>query len=456
MLLLKVKKWLIHINLIAVFKMNTPISKDVAQKYIEKHCIDDFGKASIWQLFRLINDLELETGEKFIRLEMGTPGLKVSNIAVEAEKKALDEDCASIYPPVDGILRLKTEISRFAKNFMNINVDAKNCIPTSGSIMAAMLAFIVAGRREKTKDTVLFLDPGFPLHKQQARMLGLKTKSFDVYDFRGKKLRAKLKNYLEKENISVVLYSNPNNPTWICFTEEELEVIGELSNKYDVIIAEDLAYFGMDFRNDISVPGQAPYQPTVANYTENYTLLVSSSKSFSYAGQRAGFLIVGNQLAKRNFKDLLEFYDSNNFLDCITIGTIYNTTGGVSHSAQHGLAALLQAINSGKFIFLNKVKEYGEKARILKKIFRKNGFNIVYSHDIEEKVADGFYFTVSFPNYSGSQLIHEFISYGIIATPLDLTGSSKPEGIRICVSNIEFSEFGILDSRLTLFKEHNA
>ena len=59
--------------------------------------------------------------------------------------------------------------------------------------------------------------------------------------------------------ISSILYSNPNNPTWMCLNEEELAIIGELSRKYDVIVIEDLAYFGMDFRKDYSVPGSASF-----------------------------------------------------------------------------------------------------------------------------------------------------------------------------------------------------
>jgi hypothetical protein len=52
------------------------------------------------------------------------------------------------------------------------------------------------------------------------------------------------------------------------------------------VVIEDLAYFGMDFRKDISKPGVPPYQPTIAKYTDNYILLISTSKVFSYAGQR--------------------------------------------------------------------------------------------------------------------------------------------------------------------------
>ena len=61
--------------------------------------------------------------------------------------------------------------------------------------------------------------------------------------------------------------------------EEELKIIGELANQYDVVVVEDLAYFAMDFRRDLSQPGLPPYQPTVANYTGNWVMMVSSSSA---------------------------------------------------------------------------------------------------------------------------------------------------------------------------------
>ena len=66
--------------------------------------------------------------------------------------------------------------------------------------------------------------------------------------------------------------------TLIRITRDELKIIGELATKYDVIVMEDLAYFGMDFRRDMSKPGKAPFQPTVTKYTSNYVLFISSSK----------------------------------------------------------------------------------------------------------------------------------------------------------------------------------
>lgn len=432
---------------------NTPINYDIVKSVIDQSGIVDIGKSTIREIVRLIDIIEKETGEKYIRMEMGVPGLKPSSIAINAEKEALDRNCAASYPPLDGIPELKKETSKFIKNFIDINVSPRSCIPTSGSIMGGYATFMVAGRRDPKKDTVLFIDPGFPVHKQLVKMVGLKSESFDVYNYRSEKLKDKLESYLEKGNISTILYSNPNNPSWVCFTDEELKIIGDLANKYDVIVAEDLAYFAMDFRKDLSKLGEAPFQPSVAKYTDNYMIMISTSKSFSYAGQRIGLLAISDKLFERDFEGLSQYYNTINYGYCVVQGTVYSTTAGCSHSAQYGIAALLKAINNNEFDFIDDIKEYGRRAVIMKDLFVSNGFKIVYDTDIDEPIADGFYFTISYPGFTGEELIGEFIYYGISAMALRPTGSEKTEGLRACVSQVNPTQFGDLEKRLIQF--HN-
>ena len=287
-------------------------------------------------------------------------------------------------------------------------------------------------------------------------MIGLKQESFDVYNFRGNKLKAKLKSFLEKGNISTILYSNPNNPSWICFNEDELKIIGELATKYNVIVAEDLAYFAMDFRKDLSKPGVPPFQHTVAHYTNNYVLLISASKSFSYAGQRIAMCAISDKLFYSEHENLLHYYSHKGFGNCLVHGTVYSTTAGTSHSAQYALAALLKAVNEGSYDFVEANKEYGERAKILKKMFIDNGFKIVYDMDIDKPIADGFYFTISYPGLSGEELLKELLYYGISAISLAITGSEKIEGLRACVSLIQRSQFETLEKRLKIFKENHS
>ncbi len=156
-------------------------------------------------------------------MEMGIPGLPAADVGVKAEIEALKKGIANTYPDIQGIPQLKTEASRFVKLFLNIDVNPEGCIPTVGSMQGSFAAFITTSRMYKEQDTILFLDPGFPVHKQQLKVLGQKWETFDVYDFRGDKLKAKIESYLSKGNIAAMLYSNPNNPSWICFTEKELK-----------------------------------------------------------------------------------------------------------------------------------------------------------------------------------------------------------------------------------------
>lgn len=433
--------------------INTPIDNSIVGKLIKESGLKSVGKASIREIKKLVDNIEKATKEKFIRMEMGVPGLPPAQAGVDGQIEALQRGVAAIYPDIQGVQALKDEISKFVKLFMDVDVDPQACIPTVGSMQGSFAAFLTLGRLHKEKDTTLFIDPGFPVHKMQHRVLDLKFESFDVYEFRGEKLKDKLESYFKNGNIHSVLYSNPNNPSWICFTDEELKIIGELATKYDVVIMEDLAYFGMDFRKDYSIPGQAPYQPSVANYTENYILFISSSKAFSYAGERIGMMVISDNLYKSRFENLCNYYPSDEFGYAMIFGTLYPLSSGTSHSAQYGLLNVLKAANSGEFNFVEYVKDYGVKAKIMKEIFTSNGFSIVYDTDINQPIADGFYFTFSYPGFDADKLLNELVYYGVSAISLLITGSERTEGIRACTSLIKHEQMDDLKNRLGQFKK---
>mgnify|MGYP006285110973 CR=1 FL=1 len=432
--------------------MQTPIDQKIVRKEIDRMGLDSLGLASIRELNRIVNNIETATGAQFIRMEMGVPGLAPPKIAVDAEIAALKQGVGSKYPPFDGIPQLKTEISAFVKNFVDVDIPAESCFPTVGSMQGCYMAMMCCARRTRNKDRILFIDPGFPVNKHQARVLGLPYAHFDVYEYRGDKLGPKLETYLEKNDVAAIMYSNPNNPAWICFTEKELEVIGSLATRYDCIVMEDLAYFGMDFRQNYSVPGQPPFIPSVARFTDNYILLISSSKSFSLAGQRIGMTAIPEKLFHSTGNNLKPFFGSDRFGYAYIFGAMYALSSGVSHSNQYGLYGLLKAVNSGEFNFVDHVKEYGDRAFAMKQMFTRNGFTIVYDMDDDQPIADGFYFTIAYPGFTGVELVEELLYYGISAISLTTTGSDRHEGLRACVSLTGEERFGELADRLARFQ----
>jgi aspartate/methionine/tyrosine aminotransferase len=430
-----------------------PIPREIISQIIEKNHLPSPGSASIREIVSLVSRIESQTGIDFVRMEMGIPGLVPPAIGINAEIEALRNGVAADYPNINGIKPLKDEASRFAKLFLDIDVSPQGCVPTIGSMMGSLISFVVANRTDRKKEGTLFIDPGFPVHKQQIAMLGQDYFSFDVFNYRGKKLKAKLESYFETGKVSTILYSNPNNPSWMCLNEDELETIGQLSSQYNVIVIEDLAYFGMDFRKDYLKPGHTEFQPTVAKYTDDYIILLSGSKMFSYAGQRIGLMFISDYLFDRKFPDLLRYFSSDRFGHAAVYGALYGMSAGVTHSVQYGFSAFLKAVNDGDYNFLDDLKEYGEKAGIMKRIFLSNGFKIVYDKDIDEPIGDGFYFTVSYPGMTGQKLLEELLYYGISAISLHITGSDRHEGLRICVSKVKRDQFNDMEIRLKKFME---
>ncbi len=433
--------------------MESPIAKNIVEESIAKMNIADFGRATIREVVAISNDLEAVTGMEFIHMEMGVPGLPAAQVGVEAEIAALKSGKASIYPVIDGVAELKNEASRFVKAFVGVDIAAQGCVPVVGSMQGTFTSFLVCGQCQEGRDTILFIDPGFPVQKQQITVMGYKYESFDVYDYRGEGLREKMESYLEKGNIAAIIYSNPNNPSWICLKESELQIIGELATKYDTVVLEDLAYFAMDFRTELGVPFEAPYQPTVAKYTDNYILLISGSKAFSYAGQRIGVVAISDKLYHRTYPALTTRYGQCTFGSAFVHRALYAISSGVSHTAQYALAAMFKAASDGEFRFLEDVKEYGRRAKRLKEIFLANGFHIVYDADMGDEIADGFYFTIGYKDMSGGELMAALIYYGVSAISLNTTGSQQ-SGIRACTSFIKEHQYELLEQRLRLFNKN--
>lgn len=436
--------------------MNTPIDYNVVTEAIESMKLGDFSQATIRDIQALSRTLEEKTGQTVIHLEMGVPGLQPSQIALKAEQEALANGCATVYPPNGGIPRIKNAASRFVKAFIGVDIAPLCCIPTTGSMQGTFATFTAMYRAMPEKDTVLFIHPGFPVQTTQCDVIGLKHIGLDIHDYRGDALIAKLDEILLSGKICGIVYSNPNNPSWVCFNDDELKGIGMLADKHDVIILEDLAYFAMDFRRDLSHPFEAPYQATVARYTDKYVLAVSGSKAFSYAGQRIGVICISDKLYHRVYPALQENYGVGEFGNFFCNRLMYTLSSGTTHSVQHAMAALMEAACDGSYNFLDDVREYGERAKFMKEVLLSNGFYLVYDNDLGAPLADGFYFTVQYPGMTDLELTRLLMYYGIAVFPLDTMGSNE-QGVRICTSFFKKEQHSMFRERIEAFhRDHKA
>ena len=426
-------------------------SKELVESVVKELHVADLANATIGDVLLVASRLEELTGIPFIRMDQGSPGLPANKIGIEAEKAALDRGVGSQYPAAAGVPELKYEASRFVKAFIDIDISPRACIPTTGSVAASFGSFVACTQCQPGKDKVLFIDPGFPIQKSQLRIIGARWEQFDIYHFRGEALRAKLESYLSKGDIAAIVYSNPNNPAWICLEDSELAIIGELATRYDVIVLEDMAYFCMDFRRDLGKPFQPPYPPTVAKYTDNYILMLSSSKIFSYAGQRMAVACVSDKLFDRQFPALAERYcDAGVFGQTFIASILYMITSGCTASTQYAYAEMMKASTEGLLDFSADMKEYARRAEKMKKIFTDNGFHIVYDYDVTQSVGDGFFFTIGYGNMNSGELLRELLYYGVSSISLGTTGSEQ-NGIRACTSRMRDELYPVMEKRMKAF-----
>ena len=430
------------------------VNSDIVDSIVKELEIEDVRSASIRQIGAVVRAVEARTGTEFVHFEMGIPGLPPAEVGVRAECEALQRGVASVYPIIDGIPELKNEASRFVKAFINTDIKPDGCIPTVGSMQASFASLMLASQLDPKRDTVLYIDPGFPVQKMQAQVIGVKVASFDIAGYRGEKLEEKLESYFAQGDICAVLYSSPNNPTWMCLKDEELEIIGRLATKYDVVVIEDLAYMTMDFRRDMSRPFEPPFQPSVSKYTDNYILLISASKIFSYAGQRIAVACISDALYNRAYDSLKQRYGIARFGAAFAYIFLYSFSSGVSHSAQCALAAMFKAACDGEYDFVDDIKEYAVRTARIKEILLRNGFNIVYDKDVDEPVSDGFFFTIGYKDMDGGELLKELLYYGVSGIDLATTGGVR-KGIRACSSNIKPHHYAMLEERLHKFNENH-
>ena len=140
--------------------------------------------------------------------------------------------------------------------------------------------------------------------------------------------------------------------------------------------------------------------------------------------------------------------------DAFVSTILYGASAGVSHSAQHAMAAMFKAAADGELDFVSHAREYARRAQITKELFLRHGFHIVYDKDMEEAVGDGFFYTVGYGELTGGELMKQMLLYGICTIPLNTTGSLQ-KGLRVCVSALnQQRQFAMLEERLEAFAKN--
>ena len=185
---------------------NTPIERKLIDETIADFHITDFAKATIREVKAIASNAEAASGVEFIKMEMGVPGLPPSAVGVKSRWRHYRMELPAYIRILTDFPALKKEAAFYQSLYQTARLSSEGCVPVTGSMQGTFASFLTCSQCDEKKDTILFIDPGFPVQKQQLVVMGQKYETFDVYDYRGDKLKAKLESYLSKGNISAIIY----------------------------------------------------------------------------------------------------------------------------------------------------------------------------------------------------------------------------------------------------------
>jgi aspartate aminotransferase len=230
--------------------------------------------------------LEAE-GRDIVHLEIGEPDFDTPANVREAAKRAIDDGWTHYGPPL-GMPELREAIAADATARKGFPASAANIVVTPGAkpiMYYAMLALIEAG------DEVIVPDPGFPIYASMAAWAGGTVVPLPIRQTHDFRLDLDELAGLVTPRTRMLVINSPANPTGGVFTRDDIEQIGELALRHDLVVLADeiygrILYDGTEHVSIASLPGMA----------ERTIVLDGFSKTWAMTGWRLGYGILPEPL----------------------------------------------------------------------------------------------------------------------------------------------------------------
>lgn len=225
-----------------------------------------------------------------INLSQGVCDLDTPAPVIEGAKKAMDAGL-NFYTRYDGIPELRQAIAKKLARYNSIEADAeKNIIASAGAtgaLFCAMTALLSPG------DEVVLFEPyyGYHLHTMQA--IGLVPVYVRTHPPDWHLDLAAFEKAITPRTRAIII-NTPSNPSGKVFSRDELQAIGEVCARHDLLVFTDeiYEYFIYDGSRHVS-PGSLPI-------LKDRTVTVSGpSKTYSITGWRIGYCVTTEERAVR-------------------------------------------------------------------------------------------------------------------------------------------------------------
>ncbi|MDA3781381.1 MAG: pyridoxal phosphate-dependent aminotransferase [Bacteroidales bacterium] len=224
-------------------------------------------------------------GRKVYHLNIGQPDIPTPEVSINAIKN-IDLKVVE-YSHSAGNESYRKKLSKYYQD-INIDIDYNDMLITTGGSEAITIAFLSC---LNPGDEIIIPEPFYANYNGFAVSAGIKIKPITSYidnDFALPSIEDFEKLITPKTKGIVIC--NPNNPTGYLYSENELNQIKTLVQKYDLYLFSDEVY--REFCYDGNTHFSAMHLKGIEN---NVILLDSVSKRYSMCGVRIGALITKNK-----------------------------------------------------------------------------------------------------------------------------------------------------------------
>jgi N-succinyldiaminopimelate aminotransferase len=261
-------------------------------------------------IFTEMSALAVSTGS--INLGQGFPDVDGPDMIKRAAIKAI-ESGYNQYPPLSGIIELRTAIASHQQRYYGLDFDPVNeILVTAGAteaIAACLLSLCESG------DEVVMFEPYYDSYAACTAMAGAQRRVVQLrapdWSFDRESLESAI-----TDRTRLILLNTPHNPTGKVFSLDELQLIADVARRHDLIVVTDEVYEHLTYESPhlslASLPGMAERTITIS----------SAAKTFSVTGWKVGWVCARPELiaAIRTAKQFLTFVNAAPFQHAIAEG----------------------------------------------------------------------------------------------------------------------------------------
>lgn len=244
-----------------------------------------FSESVIRETFRLA----AEYGA--INLGQGYPDFPCPPELKEAAKRAIDQDLNQ-YPMTYGMPELRHAIaSKTARTYEGWQIDPEEelCVTCGATeaLVAVTFALLDPG------DEVVLFEPWYENYQPNAILAGATPRLVQLREPDWQFDEQELRQAFGPRTKAIVI-CHPNNPTGKVYTKDELELVAELCQQWDVTLVVDSIY------EHIHYLGQGDYPPpALIEGLEDRTITVNAmSKTYAVTGWRVGWTVAPRELTQ--------------------------------------------------------------------------------------------------------------------------------------------------------------